>query len=34
MPTFNVLFKIYGRKKNIIYLRSQIFFFFSEALSM
>ena len=26
MPTFNVLSKIYGEKKCIIYLRSQIFF--------
>ena len=31
MPTFNVLFKIYGQKKPIIYLKSEIFLFFSEA---
>ena len=34
MLTFNVLFKIlkYIKKKNIIYLKSQIFLFFLEAL--
>ena len=34
MLTFNVLFKIHGKKKHITYLKSQIFLFFSEALSM
>ena len=33
MSTFDVLFKIYG-VKNITYQKSQIFLFFSEALSM
>ena len=31
MPTLNVWLEIYGQK-NIIYLKSQIFLFFSEAL--
>ena len=34
MPSFNVLLEIYGEKKHMIYLKAQIFFSFSEALSM
>ena len=34
MPTLNVQLEIYGLKKHIIYLKSQIFLSFSEALSM
>ena len=33
MPTLNVWLEVYGQK-NIIYLKPQIFLFFSEALSM
>ena len=34
MPTFNILFIIYGERKQIICLKSQVFLFFSEALLM
>ena len=34
MPTLNVWLEIYGQKTHMIYLKAQIFLFFSEALSM
>ena len=34
MPTLIVCTKIYGQNKHTIYLKAQIFIFFSEALSM
>ena len=34
MPTLNVWLEIYGKKTCIIYLKLQIFLFFSEPLSM
>ena len=35
MPTLNVWLEIYGQKNtHIIYLKSEIFLFFSEVLSM
>ena len=34
MATCNVSLKIYGKKKQMIYLKAKMFLFFSEALSM